>query len=703
MAILKEPLPLILTTIMKSILKNSLFGLPLLFLVVGCNNDEAMPLVARAGESQMVTPLQLVTLDGSKSSGSGTLNYSWTYQGDVPEAEIDFQNATTVMPTFTPPTSGVYTFTLTVQSDGSQDMDQVTVVAFGGLEIGGVLTEDLALVNIEADEGVPDYTVTSDLEVPTGITLSVAEENVLVYFESGIGLKVSAGGTLTNQSLDTLAGIEVEFTGPQTGWKGIWVDNGSFNLQDAVITNAGGATFDGQSEAAAITFSGLTLMEGFYDNTFESSLSYDLKVEGPVASNSIFGLNEFSFKNPVKAPVDFLRHWNSIYPNVDPESMEYHIMIPSGADKKDNMDGSYIFSGRSKYHLTDDFWVGESGVILGTASSLYFKEGSGLLSEGGVSTQGTANLPCELKGVNGAEWTGIVSLDTGGFTSIQHTFIDGAGNGAVSIGGFTAEEPAFFYGVNPRGDISFCTFSNLGGFGFYNADTVSESTYRILSNDFGEIQKPAIRTNVLSVQRLFFLEGEPNVFDLPAGVPAVLVQGTGAPISTWDGLSGSNFYFIDTHIKYEGSIFPWTLDEGVRLTFKDGDYYEYDPGSYIGAASIIIKGTAENPVIFDSESGTPGSWGGIFLRAQSDGWWQINHLIVRNGGGFILPNATEKANVSVAYSGSRSTLIRFTNSTVEDSDGYGIVVEANTIDYGYDDPSRNNIFNNNASGDVLVK
>ena len=85
----------------------------------------------------------------------------------------------------------------------------------------------------------------------------------------------------------------------------------------------------------------------------------------------------------------------------------------------------------------------------------------------------------------------------------------------------------------------------------------------------------------------------------------------------------------------------------MRLIFKDGEYYEYDPGASIGAANIQIKGTAQNPVIFDSESGIPGSWGGIFLRAQSSGWWDIDHFIIRNGGGFVLPNATEKANVSV--------------------------------------------------------
>ena len=73
---------------MKTMLKNSLLGLPLLFLVFRCSNDDPGPLIARAGENQMVSPLQLVTLDGSNSSGPGGLDYSWTYEGEVPERPV---------------------------------------------------------------------------------------------------------------------------------------------------------------------------------------------------------------------------------------------------------------------------------------------------------------------------------------------------------------------------------------------------------------------------------------------------------------------------------------------------------------------------------------------------------------------------------------------------------------------------------------
>jgi K319L-like, PKD domain len=683
--------------------RNQLLSVLLIVIIGSCKNEDPIPLIAIAGVSQLVSPQELVILDGSKSSGPGSLSYSWTYEGLIPESEIDFQNKNSSKPTFVAPKSGVYTFTLTIKSEGGQAKDQVTVTASGGLEIGGILTGDLDLKDIESNEAIPDYIVTSDLEVPIGLKLSVVEENVLVYFETGTGLKVSAGGSLTNLKSDGLEGYEVEFSGPETGWKGIWIENGRIELKDASVEYAGAMAFQGLSEAAALSFSGVTLMDRFSENTFSSSFSYDLKVDGQVVSNNKFALNEFSFKNPVKAPVNFLRFWDSSLPNVDPEIMEFHIMIPGGANIKDTLSSAYIFGGQSKYLLSDDFWAGENGVIVGTGSSLFFKEGKGLLSEGGFSAQGSSNSSCELKGEGGANWRGIVNLDTNGFTNVSYTDIDGAGNGLISIGGFVAEAPAFFYGINPRGEISNCTFNNIGGFGIYNADTVSESSFRVLSNDFNGLPMAAIRTNVESVFRLFFLEDEPNNFNMQPGVPAVLVQGTGVPTSSWYGLGGANFYFIDTHLQYVGSTSPWILQEGVQLVFRDGDYYEYDPGPTIGAANIEINGTAQNPVIFDSESGTPGSWGGIFLRAQNSGWWDFNYFIIRNGGGFVLPSATEKANMSVAYTGSLPTLINFTNSTVENSDGYGIVVEAGTIDYGYDDAGKNNTFLNNLSGNVLVK
>jgi len=94
------------------------------------------------------------------------------------------------MPTFIRPENDVYSFTLTISSGGESDEDQVTIVTSGAVEIGGTLSEDLQLKNIQPDASMPDYIVSEDLIVPNGITLSIVENDVIVFFEQETGIHV---------------------------------------------------------------------------------------------------------------------------------------------------------------------------------------------------------------------------------------------------------------------------------------------------------------------------------------------------------------------------------------------------------------------------------------------------------------------------------------------------------------------------------
>ena len=82
--------------------------------------------------------------------------------------------------------------------------------------------------------------------------------------------------------------------------------------------------------------------------------------------------------------------------------------------------------------------------------------------------------------------------------------------------------------------------------------------------------------------------------------------------------------------------------------------------------------------------------------------FQIEHLVVQNGGEFLLPNATEKANIVSAYIRSDGDSQTFSNCTVSSSAGWGIVVEPDTWDFKFEDPSKNNTFESNTIGDVPV-
>lgn len=677
--------------------------------LTGCGSDsQSVQLVADAGPTQTVSPLELVTLDGSNSTGPSGFTYSWSYSGDVPESEIDLQGATIANPTFVPPIAAVYTFTLTIQSGDQTSVDEVTVQATGGVELSGTLTEDLALVDLEPDATVPDYVVTSDLIVPDGITLSVAEDNVLLYFEAEAGLHVSSGGTLTNYDAGRGEGLDVKFSGPADGWKGIWVENGTIALEEAEIEFAGKTAFSGLSEPAAVILSGgAPVLERFELNEFEGSHSYDLLVEGDVTGPGRFVSNQMSYIHPLKAPVQFMEFWLSDLRNPDPDDVEYSIIIPSGADSQDVISGdyiadSYIFPRGNAYLIDGDFWAGSRVTFVG-GGVIYMKEDSAILAEDGLSAGDTELNPSFISGLEGAQWRGVAisSASSRAFT-INYATIEDAGYGIIDIGGFTAEAPASLYQANSGGTIRDSQIKDGGGHGFYLERTQGEASVLIRKNRFENLPQAAIRMNPESVGFAFAdFSGElVNEFVLDPGVPAVLLQGEGPPTDRWPELGGENYYLVDADLTYTNWIIPWTVSAGAHLKFKSGRSYTYNPPFNSFAQPIRFEGESGNPIIFDGDIDAPGSWGGVYLGG-GDGYFNITHTIIRNGGEFLIDDATELANVISNYQGIDGSLLKFNNCTVSDSAGYGLVQEAGSLDYNYE--GNGNTYADNASEDVLKK
>lgn len=674
-----------------------------LILISGCKEDEdPIQLVANAGNSQTVKLLETVTLNGTASTGPDGFTYSWSYSGDVPESEINFQNKNSASPTFTPPTGEVYYFTLATTSGDQVSTDEVTVVASGGLEIGGTLTEDLIFIDIEPDAEVPDYMVTSDLVVPAGITLSVGDENVLVHFNQGTGLHVKDGGKLTNVLNGAEDGLNINFSGTEgEGWKGVWIENGLVELHNATIEYAGKQIFEGLSEPASLILSGTeTSILSMEENDIKHSFSYSVLVTDRIKGEGYFASNSLSYKHPMKAHISFVEHFISNYPNLYPDNYEYNIMMPSGADTKDEVKGYGFRFDYGKFLIDGDFWAGND--VSSAEGTIFIKEGCGIVTEGGINFRGPVGGTMLVNGLNDAHWKGIGIIGEQKSLFLTRAIVKNGGYGILKAGNFEAEAEATIYGRAWNGELQESSIIDGGGFGYYNSDTVSNYiSIGLRQVTFANLQKPAIRTNVPSVTRLFYVLDAGATFDLAPGVPAILVQGNGRAELSWLGLNDDNFYLIDAIITTD-PVGGFTLGEGCHLKFRSGRSFIYNPNPNSNYASVKFSGTIENPVILEGEDDEPGSWGGVYLGG-GDGWFQIKHTTISNGGEFILPGATEKANVVSAYTGNWQNQIQFHDNTISGSAGYGIVVEENTFNFEYDNPGKNNEFINNASGDVLVK
>ncbi|WP_138429527.1 PKD domain-containing protein [Fodinibius saliphilus] len=70
-----------------------------------------------------------ISADGSGSTGSGTISYSWSFTNQPANSTVTLSNASSETPTFTPDLPGEYILELEVSSDGETDADTVVYSA----------------------------------------------------------------------------------------------------------------------------------------------------------------------------------------------------------------------------------------------------------------------------------------------------------------------------------------------------------------------------------------------------------------------------------------------------------------------------------------------------------------------------------------------------------------------------------------------
>ncbi|MBU0628384.1 MAG: PKD domain-containing protein, partial [Nanoarchaeota archaeon] len=128
--------------------------------------------VANAGSDQTVAVNTLVTLDGSGSTGDSPIIYSWTAPSGV-----TLSSTTAQKPTFTPTSTGTYTFVLTATNAYGSSTDSVTInvqqstTASGNLtitdlniKVGGKSSNDLSNGDTISRDAKPGDTLKFDVE-----------------------------------------------------------------------------------------------------------------------------------------------------------------------------------------------------------------------------------------------------------------------------------------------------------------------------------------------------------------------------------------------------------------------------------------------------------------------------------------------------------------------------------------------------------
>lgn len=676
---------------------NLLFFL-LLIIAFACNKDEGdgVSLEPNAGNDQVTIPFEVVTLDGTATKGPEGYSIEWIYEGSVPEEELNIQNTSTLTPSFTPPQAGTYFFTLKISSGGNSASDQVKVEASGAVAIGGTLSEDLQLKNVEPDPAKADYIITSDLIVPGSLSLSIIEEGVIVEVMENKGIIIQEGGLFSNYNASLDKGYEAVFTS-SASWKGILIEGGTIVLQDTRIENAGGSVFSNHNEAGAVVLAPYSIISNdFSNNIFINSLSTDFLIEGPITIGGEFTDNTLSFDIPVKVPFGFLTHIEE--DNIYPTDYTYiHLKIDES--KIENLPEYEIFKMYGeKYYLDGNLHIAES-IYLTLGAHVYLKEGKGIvIFDGSISVQdwlGEGKVIFE--GIDNSNWLGIATADNGS-VSLKSSQVNNAGFGLFDTDLFQSNQPAaIFQDNNKTFRFIDSELNKSGGYGIYYTGKTGIYLYLIENSTFENTTLPAIRTTVRAME--FTLKPDHgNIFIMNEGIAAVVieedlefyeVQGT------WPSLGGTNYYLINTDLIRESDL-PFRLNPGVILKFAPDKTFIWEYG-FLDTYSFKALGTAENPIIFDSQNQNS-KWGGMKLS----GLFEMTHCHIKNAGSILLPDAPVLANVFIALNPQSSIYpgLKFQNNIVSGSEGYGAIInEYVTPPSDPSNPDNNNQFSNNNLGD----
>ena len=172
-----------------------------------------------------------------------------------------------------------------------------------------------------------------------------------------------------------------------------------------------------------------------------------------------------------------------------------------------------------------------------------------------------------------------------------------------------------------------------------------------------------------------------NIEKLPCSITADKVL-----VDKGDGID----YVADCEVQVTNGTL--TVPPGVTIAFANGAGITV---SNQGALKAV--GTADKPIVFTGQTKAKGSWLGIFFQSNNV-LNQLSYATVEYAGGAVQSSMDEKTAVGVgatdinSHTNSRALI---TNSTIKESDGYGLSVDFKTVITGF---STNKLTNNTLSG-----
>ena len=595
----------------------------------------------------------------------------WTFHNQPADDSIHRSDTDSAF--FIPLQNGAYQVELTITKGDLFASDYQNVLVSGAVMLQEDITVRTRLFKI-ALPGEADYIALGEVKVTAEL---IVDRGVIIEFMENAALVIQDGGKIYAEG--------ASFVASDSTWKGICINSTGNSFTGCLIQNGGNESYTGDPDdkAGIIMLSGSTL--AFSGNTISNSAGNGLIVmpgssfffdsenqvnafrnnnfinnaEGPL----VIPVNELSYLNgqifQTKVPGRFIEIYESTYPSSAPVN-----------PRLDNVDMPYKITGLLTFN---------KDMTINKGVKMYFEQDAGLRIIGKLDVSGTSDLPVIMDGMNAApgSWMGVYV--SAGQVNITYLNLENAGGGKFSGPGEKASLT-----LENLLSMKNSNISGSGGIGLFmqgNAHIQYAENFR--GNTLENNAVSAVRIRMDDVTKV--VNG--NTIKSPDGIPAIEVRmGLDDPLGTWVNMEGDYDYKI---------LESLTIKATKDLVIEDGVTIKMSAGAILTVSGgLEAMGLPGTEITIEGLQSNKGFWDGIFINSTDT--VQLDRVVIRDGGGAL----EDKANLIVQAGASEAsgTILRVTNSTFNNSKGYGVIVKSGASDFGINDPASNNTIEGDLGG-----
>ncbi len=636
-----------------------------------CKKEDSQPeLIAHTGVDTTASIGDTVWLDASSSTGTD-YSVKWNFHNQPADDTITRSDTDSAF--FIPLHNGAYQIKLTISKGDLFASDYQDVEVSGAFILEEDITERTRLKKI-ALPGDPDYIAIGEVKVTAAL---IVDLGVIIEFRENASLLIDEGGEIFADG--------ASFIPSDSTWKGIGVKSQGNSFTGCLIHNAGNASFteDPDDKAGIIMFSGSAL--AFSGNTISNSGGNGLiLMDGSNffddTENQVNAYHNNKFVNnaegPMVIPVQVLSYlsgqkFENETPGTFIEIYESSYASSSGINPRlDNVGMPYLITGLLT--INKDMTINK-GV------EMYFEPGAGLRINGLLNISGTSDMPVTMDGVSETQgsWMGI-NVKSG---QVNITFLK-----LLNAGG------GIFSGLSEKASLTVenllsmknSTISGSGGIGLYMPGNGHiQYDVNFVDNTIENNAASALRLRMDDVTKVV----NNNSIKSSDGTPAIEVRmGLDDPLGTWVNMEGDYDYKILESLTIKATK-DLAIEVGTNIKMSAGTILTVSGG-------LKALGLPGSEITIEGVESKKGYWDGIFVNSNDT--IQLDQVIIRDAGGAL----QDKANLIVqsATTEGAGTVLTVTNSTLNNSKGYGVVIKSGASDFGINDPASNNTIEGDLGG-----